>query len=263
MKWIKYGLPLLVLLYIIVCIILYFVQVNLLFNPTKLSKGYQYPFDENFEEVNLTTADNTSLHSVLFKSVESKGVVLFLHGNGGTIDQWGTGANLYIENGYDVLYLDYRSYGKSEGRILSESQLMEDAQLVYDFLKNKYSEERIILSGTSMGSGMATQLAAKNKPKQLILISPYSSLEDLILEKVPIIPRFIIKFKLNTKQHIEKVGCPITIFHGNSDELIPHAHALKLKEVKPDIDLHIVDRCGHNNVPISRVYQKEMGRIFR
>lgn len=262
MDKIKVMLIVLAGLYVLLCAILYFAQEKLLFYPTKLPKDYTFKFDNKFEEVNLKVDNNTTLNALLFKAKIRKGVVLFLHGNGGAIHSWGEGSVLYTENGYDVLYLDYRGYGKSNGKIISESQLIDDAQIAYDYLKQYYTEDKIIVSGTSIGTGIATQIAAQNNPSKLILTSPYYSLESLAQEKIKFIPSFIIKYKLRTNKFTGQVKCPVIIFHGDSDEVIPHHHSLKLKENFPQIDLHILKNYGHNDLTQSEGYVTEMFTVL-
>ena len=131
-------------IYLLTCISLYFAQEKLLFFPDVLAKDYVYKFDQPFEELNYPIEKGKSLNAVLFQSKENKGIVFYLHGNGGAIDSWGMGASLFLDNGYDVLYLDYRGYGKSGGNIHSEAQLIADAQQVYDDLKSKYGEVNIM-----------------------------------------------------------------------------------------------------------------------
>jgi pimeloyl-ACP methyl ester carboxylesterase len=261
MKILKIIIPILLGVYLLICTILYFVQEKLLFQNSTLPKSHVFNFNIPLEEINIKTADNIILNSLLFKADSSKGVVLFLHGNGGTIDMWGRGANLYTQNNYDILYLDYRGYGKSGGTISSEKQFVNDAQVAYDYLKGRYPEENIIVSGTSMGTGLATQIAAKNNPKQLILNAPYSSMKTVIQEKVKIVPGFIVKYPLNTKKHIKEVNCPITIFHGTKDVVIPHHHSLKLKESNAKAVLHTLDGYGHY-VRNSPVYNRETMKLL-
>ncbi len=256
------ALLLIVGLYVLCCAIIFFAQEKLLFYPTKLPKEYTFRFDNEFEEVNLKVDNNIALNALLFKAKIRKGVVLFLHGNGGAIHSWGEGANLYIENGYDVLYLDYRGYGKSDGKIISESQLIDDAQIAYDYLKQNYDEDKIIISGTSIGTGIATKIAANNNPRKLILTSPYYSLKSLVKEKIKVIPGFVIKYQLKTSAFLKQTKCPVIIFHGDSDQVIPHHHSLKLKEDFPQIDLHLLKNYGHNNLTQSDAYVKKMSEIL-
>lgn len=243
-------------------ITLYLIQEKLLFYPTKLPKEYQYKFNREFEEIDLKVEDRIEINTVLFKSNEPRGVILFFHGNGGSIDGWGQGADLYLENNYDIMYVDYRGYGKSDGKILSEKQLIKDSQIVYDYLKGIYKEEKIIVSGTSIGSGIAAQIAINNKPKKLILNSPYTSLESLIKEKVKVVPRFVMKYKLRTDEYIKEANLPIIMFHGDKDNLIPPDHSLRLKKLNPKIELHILKGYGHNNITESPKLIAEMNEIL-
>ena len=262
MKTIKNIMLLILGLYLVCLAGLYFNQEKLLFFPTKLSKEYTFKFPNPFEEINLKVADGIELNALLFKSEQPKGVVLFFHGNGGAIHGWGQGASLYVRNNYDVLYVDYRGYGKSDGQIKNEKQLLEDGQKFYDYLKEKYSEEKIIISGTSIGTGIATQIALNNSPKKLILNSPYSSLESLIKEKIEIVPGFLIKYQLDSKSYLKAATFPIIIFHGDKDTIIPYHHSLQLKEINPIITLHILEGFGHNDINQSPVLLKEMVEIL-
>ncbi|MGB0929946.1 MAG: alpha/beta hydrolase, partial [Chitinophagales bacterium] len=154
------------------------------------------------------------------------------------------------------------SYGKSDGKVSSEKQLVKDAQFAYDYLKEGYAENSIIVSGTSIGTGIAARIAAQNEPHKLLLNSPYFSLQSLIQEKVKIVPSFLIKYKLKTYQHLKQVKCPITVFHGDKDEVIPHQHSLQLQEKYPQIDLYILEGFGHNDLSNSRKYIFQMREIL-
>lgn len=260
---IKYGLIIIAWLYILICLSLFFIQEKLLFFPYQLPQNYQYQFDGLFEEINLKTKDRTTLHGVHFKVEKPKGVVLFLHGNGGTVNDWGQDASFYTNLGYDIFYLDYRGYGKSGGKIKNEKQLITDAQLVYDCLKELYNESEIIVSGTSIGTGIAVQLAANNQPKMLFLNAPYASLQQVIKEKMRIVPNFIIKYKLKSEVFISKINCPIVAFHGDKDEVIPNHHSEQLKAKFPKIQLTILKGFGHNNIPNSEKYIRIMTDILK
>ncbi len=252
----------LLLVYLSSLAVLYYAQHMILFRPYQLEADYQFRFPRAFEEVNLTAQDGTNIHHVFFPAEDSKGVVLYYHGNGGTVREWGNRAGLFTMNGYDVLFQDYRSYGKSGGKIESEEQILADAQLAYDYLKERYSEEDIILCGTSMGTGVATQIAGKNEPARLILNCPYSSLDRLVREKVPVIPSALIRFKMHTEENILAVKCPIHIFHGSKDRLIPHRHSLRLKEIAPRAELQVLEGCGHRIGNMRPDYKAGMASIL-
>lgn len=262
MKMIKNIIILIIGCYAVIIIGLYFVQEKLLFHPSKLPKQFKFEFENEFVETDIEVGINTKINTVLFKAEKSKRVVLFFHGNSGMIKDWAQGANLYLTNGYDIMYIDYRGYGKSDGKINSERQLINDSQKVYDYLKEIYQEENIILSGTSIGSGIAAQIAINNKPKRLILNSPYSSLASLIKEKISIVPSIVIKYKLQTENYIQKIDFPVSIFHGDNDNLIPVHHARKLKELNSKIELYILEGYGHNDITQSPKFISTMNTIL-
>ena len=244
---------------------IYFLQEKLIFKPTPLADSFKYEFSTNqpFQEVEIPFAENENLHGILFKSKIRKGVVLSFHGNQGKLNHGGKRASLYTSLGYDIFYLNYRGFGKSDGSIESEQQLFDDAQLVYDFLKKDFPEEKIILSGLSIGTGIATYLAANNNPQQLILTAPYSSLQTLLQEKIKVVPSFLIKYKINTNELLTDVKCPITIFHGRNDKPIPISHSIYLKKNHKKINFIPFEEFGHTDFLEKDIFKKEMEKLLQ
>jgi uncharacterized protein len=233
------------------------------FFPETLNKNHQFDFRQKFEERNFETADGKLLHGILFKTDNTKGLIFYLHGNAGSIDGWGQVAATYTELNYDIFILDYRGYGKSEGKITSQKQLFEDNQMIYDQLKKEYNEQDIIILGYSIGTGMAAYLASENNPKRLILQAPFYSLTDLAGQLFPILPSFIFRYKFANHQYLENCTMPIAIFHGNQDEVIPYKSSLRLKEaLKSKVDLIILDGVGHNGMTESAAYKRELKNIL-
>jgi uncharacterized protein len=124
------------IVYLLICVLLYLFQEKLIFFPQKLVRDYRFEYNQPFEELYITTSDKTRLHGLLFKADNSKGLIFYLHGNGGALDSWGEVARTYTGLNYDVFLLDYRGYGKSEGTINGQKQLFADVQTVYDTMKN-------------------------------------------------------------------------------------------------------------------------------
>lgn len=249
-------------LYLISCIGLYFIQDKLIFFPQKLAKNYTFQFPGNYEELNFTTTDNKLLNGILFKVENSKGLIFYLHGNGGALNSWGNIAELYTNLQYDIFILDYRGYGKSEGSIINEEQLFKDNQLVYNTLKKRYQEQNIIILGYSLGTGLAAKLASENKPKELILQAPYYNFKDIVLSKSVFIPTFILKYKFLTNQYLAKCNMPITIFHGTEDNVSYYGSSTKLKKDYPKINLITLKNQGHNNISAHPKYKSALQKIL-
>jgi len=250
-------------LYIIVCGLLYFYQEKLIFFPQKLEKTFQFQFEQPYEEMFIRTIDDVSLHGLLFRGQQSKGLIFYLHGNAGSLASWGAVAKTYTDLNYDVFMLDYRGYGKSGGEIEAEKQLFEDNQAAYVELAKKYAEDQIIILGYSIGTGMAAQLASINQPKLLILQAPYYSLTDMMKHTFSFIPTFLLKYKFATHEYVKQCKMPVVIFHGNRDEVIYYGSSLKLQqEFKQQDVLITLDNQGHNGMTENPEYRQLMKRIL-
>jgi pimeloyl-ACP methyl ester carboxylesterase len=249
--------------YLLICLLLYLFQEKLIFFPQKLTKDYRFGFNQPFEELNITTSDKTQLHGLLFKADSSKGLIFYLHGNAGALDSWGQVARTYTSLNYDVFLLDYRGYGKSGGAIRGQKQLFDDIQTAYDTLKNRYTENRIVVLGYSIGTGPASHVASMNHPSLLILQAPYYSLTDMMRRSYPIIPSFILKYKFETNNYLQRCKSPVVIFHGNQDEVIYYGSSLKLRSCFKQHDTLItLEGQSHNGITDNPVYQAELKQLL-
>jgi pimeloyl-ACP methyl ester carboxylesterase len=251
-----------VFVYALVCLVAYWWQERLLFHPTPLDKDFAFPFDTDFEELYLDVAPGVQLHALHFRAAESKGLVFYVHGNAGSLHDWGSLAGFYLQHDHDLLMFDYRGFGKSPGKIYSQQQFFDDVQAVYDWAKTQYPEARIVVEGFSIGTATATKIAAENNPRQLVLKAPYYSLQSLVKSKAAFLPTRILKYRFATVDYLKQVRCPATIFHGTADELIPYQNAERLKAAVPNVDLWLVEDCLHNDLPFTEIYKREMGKVL-
>lgn len=246
-------IAILLFMYLLTGCIVYIMQEKLIFYPAKLPSTYTFHFPASFQEHTVQTKDGTILHGLLFKVPAPKGVIFYLHGNAGALDSWGTLAERYTSFQYDLFMLDYRGFGKSEGRLEGEKQFYSDVQAAYAHIKTLYQESDIIVVGFSIGSAAAAMLAATNHPKRLILQAPYYSLRDLMKQLMPVLywlmPPFILKYPFNTYQYVGQTRAPVVIFHGDQDEVIYYGSSLKLKQhFKATDELIILAGVGHNGI---------------
>jgi len=265
---------LIIILYVSACALFYFNQEKLGFRPDKLSTDYVYDYAGNFQEVNLKTPDGININNLLFKADSSRGVILYLHGNGGSLSDIGKYAEFYTSLDYDVFMADYRGYGKSEGSINSEPQLHQDNQMIYDELKKIYSEDKIIVIGYSLGGALATKLASNNNPRYLVLQAPYCGTKGyniwpdeeppLIMKMFRLMPmKLLMKYTLKTNEFIQNCNMPVLIFHGTEDNVIPTGSSIKLKEdFKSEDRLIILEDEDHLDIGNNQVYQKEIQKLL-
>lgn len=167
-----------------------------------------------------------------FKPYNNEKVVLYCHGNNDNNSYRDYVVDICRRFHLNLLLLDYRGYGKSDGRPTSEG-VINDAKTAYFFLLKNYNPNDIIIWGESLGGAAAIRVAAECKCHKLILLSTFSSITDIInnmkinkLAKSPLkLMSTMIWDQINSKKWISKVKCPITIIHSKEDDLIPFKNA--------------------------------------
>lgn len=240
-------------------------QEQLIFYPEKLSKSYKFDFPFPFQELNWDVEQNIMLNGLLCKVPDSKGLIVYFHGNAGSLKGWGYVSNEFTRYGYDFFIYDYRGFGKSTGSYTKEAQMHDDASFIYSSIQEKlgYKEEDMIIFGRSLGTGVATKLASNNKPRLLILETPYYRFLDVAQHHYPYIPAaLILKYKLETYKYITNVPCPVYIFHGTSDETIPYSQSKKLADLSPNIQLITINNGHHNDLSDFKKYQEEFSKLL-
>jgi uncharacterized protein len=249
--------------YVIICVAVYFFQERLIFFPEKLDAGHRFTFPQPFEEVSIPTGGNGILHGLWFRADSAKGLVFFLHGNAGSVDSWGGVAKTYTDLHYDVFMPDYPGYGKSTGAITGKAPLLAAVGAAYNEMKRRYSEDRIVIVGYSIGAGPAAYLASTQHPRLLLLQAPYYSMTDMMRHSYPILPPFLLKYTFQTNEYLRKCAMPVVLVHGDRDEVIYYGSSLKLKEeLKPGDSLITLKGQGHNGMTENPDYQAALRTIL-
>ena len=229
----------------------------------KLPKDYKFEFNQDFEELNIPSFDNKMLNGLLFKTQNPKGLVFYLHGNAGSLDTWGSVAKNYTNLGYDIFILDYRGFGKSEGKIKNQDQVYQDLTFAYNKLITKYDRNKVVIIGYSIGTGLATYLASIENPKKLILQAPYYNFIEFSSGRARFVPDFLKKFKFETDKYIVKVKSPIYIFHGNKDQIISYDNSIRLKKLlKPTDKVFILEDQDHLGMNENVDFQEKLKMIL-
>ena len=249
------------------CGLFYFRQENMIFYPETLPSDFRYKFPARFDEVNLNV-DGAVINALHFKTDAPKGAIIYFHGNAGNLRGWGEVALDFTRLRYDVFIPDYRGYGKSTGKIQNEAMLLRDAAAAYGYLKAWYPEDRIVIYGRSIGTGIAVYLARENTPRMVILESPMFNMQDLAKYHYPLMPAKLIaallKYPMRTDLWIGDVSCPVYLFHGTVDDIVPHDSSERLvKLIKTENRLITIPGGGHNNLDAFDIYHQELARILK
>ena len=249
-KWLRW-LNIALVVYLLGGITLYFLQDYILFHPEVIQRNKPYNFSEKTREINVAADEESNINIVQFLTKDSvpRGVVLYFHGNRKNIGWYAAYASNFTANGYEVWMIDYAGFGKSTGQ-LTEQKLYDDAAQLYIMAHTVFPADRIIIYGKSLGTGVASWLAAKRSCKELILETPYYSMTSLLQYYVPIYPvSTLLKYKLPVHTYIALVNAPVTIFHGTADKVIPYSNAHRLTTAMHPKDRFItIENAGHNNL---------------
>ncbi len=242
-----------------------FLIEKLIFRPVKLNPDYHFHFDSNFEEINFYPESHIAINALHFKVKNPRGIILYFHGNKDNLARWGTISSELTRYNYDVIAIDYRSYGKSSGT-LSEDTFFSDALFCYSQIQETLSPSKIIIYGRSLGTGVASWLAQKVNPDKLILETPYYDMHDLISNYFP---SFLFKNKLNFKlksySYLINTQFPILILHGTKDSVVPYSSGQKLFEsLQNPLKKLITFNVGkHNNLNSFQKYWDELEQFLR
>jgi fermentation-respiration switch protein FrsA (DUF1100 family) len=253
------------LAYAALCLFYYVAQERFIFIRFRLSDGYRFKFAEPFGEHLLERPDGARLHALHFLVDGAKGTVLYFHGNTGTLRRWGRQAPRFLHKGYNVLMPDPRGYGKSRG-VLSETALHADAQAWYEHLSATEPQQRIVVYGRSLGSGLATPVAAHNRPRMLLLETPFANLYDVANSYLRILPyRLLLRYRFRNDLAIQRVSCPTYLFHGRRDAVVPYSSALNLYAHVPSSvprELFTFSKGQHSNLARFARFDRILERLL-
>jgi uncharacterized protein len=175
--------------------------------------------------------------------------ILYFHGNGGNLTGRAARMATYLAQGYGMTMMSYRSFSGSTGSP-SEKANIADALLAYDTLvAGGTPPSNIIVYGESLGSGVATQVAATRPVGGIILDAPYTSTVDVGARNFWFLPvRLLMSDRYETIRHIKNVAAPLLIVHGERDVVIPVAmgRAVHAAAVSPK-QIATFPAAGHDN----------------
>jgi fermentation-respiration switch protein FrsA (DUF1100 family) len=197
----------------------------------------------------LRAADGAPVHAMDFAgSAAGRGrTVVYFHGNGEVIGDNVWMAERLVAEGFGVLLVEYRGYGRSRGPAPSESGLYADAAAVLDDLAARgFGPDRIVLWGASLGTGVAIEMARRGRGAALVLVAPYTSIPDMGARVTPFLPmRLVMGDHFDNLQKAPALNLPTVVVHGTADEVIPFAMGAGIARSIRGSRFEPVDRGHH------------------
>ncbi|MBP5509371.1 MAG: alpha/beta hydrolase [Kiritimatiellae bacterium] len=227
---------------------------SFMFHPEMCKGGY----DESTEGyVDIGTTD-VKVAAMVLGPAHGKRVILRCHGNAED-----AAGSLWLlsrlsESGYTVACADYPGYGLSDGSP-NEAGCYRNVHRLYDWLVEKrgFKPEDIIVDGFSIGTGPAVELAATRPVGGLILEASFLS-APRVVTRIRILP--VDPFP--NQKNIKRVKCPILLFHGTNDRVVPYSQGQALFKLAREPKRFVTVKGGdHNDFPAVMgvdVYLKEI-----
>lgn len=257
--WILY----LIILIVIVLSIILFILYRKMFNPKSeiinsdigSYKDIYHPLgNRKGDGYNKSKRPNIPcFNSWYFDKHQSKKVILYLHGNIGNNSHRTYVIDACDKLKIDLFLVDYRGFGRSNKHPTPEG-VCEDAESAYLFLRNIVKPKNIIIWGESLGGSAAIYVASKYKCSSLVVVSSFSSIDDILTFDENSNPWLgkILKYITNpfpSKDWIKKVKCPTIILHSKKDKMIPYKCAEELHKCCSCKNKKLIEISGDHSSP--------------
>jgi len=204
---------------------IYYVVSRQIFRPMRYPAGPWHTQAElGAEDVWIETADGVRLHAWLVKAeAPANGLItLYFKGNGTNLSNRPGHLREIAAAGCPVLIVDYRGYGKSQGRP-TERGIYRDADAAYDHLIGiGYAPAQIVLLGESLGAAVAVDLARRRPCAGVILECAFTSFSAMAGTFVPWVGPLVAS-GFNSLAKIRDVHVPLLVIHGDHDTFAPYA----------------------------------------
>jgi fermentation-respiration switch protein FrsA (DUF1100 family) len=180
----------------------------------------------------LWAADGASVHALELPAPHGARTVVHFHNNRETVEACLDFARALRARGLGVLLIEYRGYGVSAGLSPSEEGLYLDAEAGLEMLAARgIGPDRIVLSGMSLGTGVAAEMAGRKRGSRLVLVAPYTSIPDLVTDVAPFVPASaLLADQFETLEKAPSIDLPTLVVHGDDDEIVPFWMGERLSE---------------------------------
>jgi hypothetical protein len=249
-----------VLIILFIMILPKFIEKGLIFHPDKGNDSITPDaYGIEYDDVTFRTEDDLNLHGWFVHGKKSSPdedlhTLLWFHGNAGNINhRLGNIKMLHERVPVNVFIIDYRQYGRSEGKISEKGTYIDaGAALAHLHSRKEINQEKIIFFGRSLGSAVAVELALKEKCRALILETPFTSILEMGKKLYPFLPvSLLLKTKYDSLSKIRNIKVPILIMHGDKDDLVPFEHGKRLYDMANEPkEFYTIPGAGHNDTHI-------------
>ena len=246
-------------------IILFLVLVHIIFGIALfiLQKSFiYYPNTQDisscslFSEYTYVVENQTRLY---YKEGSSTQVIVFYHGNAGTVCDRGYVKDLLEQTNHSIIFVEYTGFGQGSGNP-SKNALLQNVRDTVAFIDSKHITSVTIL-GESLGTGPASYHTTIQDVQNILLVTPFSSIVDVARNAYSIYPvSLLIHQNFDNVQWLKDFQGNVSLFHGDTDTIIPHALSEKLyvNIISKNKNYFLYEREGHNNLWNNGKFKKDI-----
>ncbi len=277
------SLGVLLIAYLSACLLLFIYQRQLIYRPSSQiamlpsASEFKMPYQEVWVSVGrdriygwwIPAPSNqerfTPIANEPTRILKSPKVMLYLCGVGRNIGDYNYLARMqaFRQLGFSVLVFDYRGYGRSTGKFPTESQVYQDTEAVWNYLRQRVPADQIVIYGESLGGAIALNLATKHSDaKGLILQSSFTSMAEVTEQRgffglFPI--DVLLTERFNSLEKIRSLKVPVLLLHGTEDSIVPMQMSQVLYNAAPEPkQLFLIPGADH-----VRIYQPGNGSYLK
>ncbi|MBM3535039.1 MAG: alpha/beta hydrolase [Alphaproteobacteria bacterium] len=233
--------------------LLYVGQRGLLYQPDPRPPDAAALHHAGFRPLAVRTTDGLDLAAWHRPAPEGRATVILFQGNAGNLgDRLHLAMPLALRR-FGIVLAPYRGYGGAPGKPTEEG-LVRDGRAVLEALEAAgVPRDRTVLWGESLGSGIATWLAAEaaaegRRIRALVLQAPFTSVWQRAGEIYPFVPaRWLVLDRFDNLSRIAEIGTPLLIVHGEADAVIPASHGRRLLEAAREPKTGVFVRGADHN----------------
>jgi hypothetical protein len=171
----------------------------------------------------LVASDGAPVHVLELPAAVGAWTIVHFHNNRETVEACDDLAHALHARGFGVLLIEYRGYGASRDLDSTEEGLYRDAEAGLDMLAARgIGPARVALSGISLGTGVAAEMARRGRGARLVLMTPYTSIPDLVTGMTRASPAgLLLPDHFDTLSKTGGLRIPTLVVHGDADEIVP------------------------------------------
>lgn len=195
--------------------------------------------------------DHTTVYALYAPPTANAPTVVHFHGNGEQLADVVPLVRRLHERGFGVLAMEYPGYGLAWATPPSELALYGAAEAVLAYLHTTLGvpTSRTVLEGQSLGTGVAAEMAARGRGMRLVLVSPYTSIDEVVCHAAPLLSSsLVVRDRFDTAAKAPRIAVPVLIVHGTDDEVIPFAMGRQLSPLFPRASFMAVPHGHHNDL---------------